>query len=49
MPHFREHVWEQLKNILTALREMLDAFVGNRKRYAAAEAEQVSARYIPKT
>ena len=44
--HQREHVREQLT---TVLREMLDAFVSNRMRHAAAEAEQVRARYIPET
>ncbi len=45
--HQREHVREQLTTALTVLREMLDAFVSNRMRHAAAEAEQVRARYIP--
>ncbi len=37
--HQREHVREQLIPVLSALREMLDAFVSNRMRRAAAEAE----------
>ena len=37
--HQKEQVREQLKTALTALREMLDAFVSNRMRQAAAEAE----------
>ena len=35
------HVREQLKTVLTAFCEMLDAFVSNRMRQAAAEAEHV--------
>jgi hypothetical protein len=45
----KEQLREQLKAALTALREMLDAFVSNRMRQAAAEAEQVRARRIPET
>ena len=45
--HSKEQVREQLKTALTALREMLDAFVSNRMRQAAAEAEQVRARRNP--
>ena len=45
--HRKEQVREQLKTALTALREMLDAFVSNRMRQAAAEAEQVRARRNP--
>jgi hypothetical protein len=40
----KEHVREQLKSVLTAFREMLDAFVSNRMRRAAAEAEYVRPR-----
>ena len=45
--HNKEQVREQLKTALTALREMLDAFVSNRMRQAAAEAEQARARRNP--
>ena len=45
--HRKEQVREQFKTALTALREMLDAFVSNRMRQAAAEAEQVRARRNP--
>ena len=41
--HREEQVREQLETALTALREMLDAFVSNRMRQAAAEAEQARA------
>ena len=47
--HQREYVREQLKNVLTALREMLDAFVSNRMRQAAAEAEYARPRRTPDT
>ena len=39
--HQVEQVREQLKTALAAFRTMLDAFVGNRMRRAAAEAEHV--------
>jgi hypothetical protein len=42
--HQKEHVREQLKTALAAFREMLDIFVSNQMRRAAAEAEQVRAR-----
>lgn len=45
--HQREHVWEQLTPVLTALREMLDAFVSNRMRRAAAEAGHIRPRPVP--
>ena len=35
------HVREQLNTVLAAFRAMLDAFVSNRMRRAAAEAEHV--------
>ena len=38
------HVREQLKTVLTAFCEMLDAFVSNRMRRAAAESGQVPPR-----
>jgi hypothetical protein len=47
--HRKEHIWEQLKTVLTAFREMLDAFVSNRMRLAAAEARQVRPRQRPGT
>jgi hypothetical protein len=37
----KEHVREQFQTVLIAFREMLDAFVSNRMRRAAAEAEHV--------
>ena len=39
--HRKAHVREQLDAVLAAFREMLDAFVSNRMRRAAAEAEYV--------
>jgi hypothetical protein len=42
--HQKEHVREQRKTALAAFREMLDIFVSNQMRRAAAEAEQVRAR-----
>jgi len=42
--HRQEQVREQLKGVLAACREMLDAFVSNRMRRAAAEAGQVRPR-----
>jgi hypothetical protein len=47
--HQKEQVREQLKIVLGAFREMLDAFVSNRMRQAAAEAEQVRALRVPRT
>jgi hypothetical protein len=35
------HVRERLKTVLAVFREMLDAFVSNRMRQAAADAEHV--------
>ena len=43
--HQKEHVREQLKPALAAFREMLDTFVSNQMRRAAAEAEQVRPRH----
>ena len=45
--HQREHVREQFKNVLTALRALLDAFVNNRMRRAAAQAGHARPRRIP--
>jgi hypothetical protein len=42
--HQAEHVREQPKTVLAAFRAMLDAFVGNRMRRAAADAEHVRPR-----
>ena len=42
--HQKAHIREQLKTVLTVLREMLDAFVSYRMRRAAAEAELVRPR-----
>jgi hypothetical protein len=39
--HQKALIREQLKTVLTVLREMLDAFVSYRMRRAAAEAEHV--------
>jgi uncharacterized protein YdbL (DUF1318 family) len=44
--HQAEHVGQKLETVLAALREMLDAFVSNRMRKAAAEAEQVRSRRL---
>jgi hypothetical protein len=43
-PHWKGHVREQLGSVLHAFREMLDAFVSNRIRRAAAEAEHLNPR-----
>jgi hypothetical protein len=42
--HRKDRVREQFGALATALREMLDAFVSNRMRRAAAEAEHVRPR-----
>jgi hypothetical protein len=42
--HRKEQVREQFGAVVTALRKMLDAFVSNRMRRAAAEAEHVRPR-----
>jgi hypothetical protein len=42
--HQAEHVREQVKSLLAAFCEMLDAFVSNRMRRAAAEAEHLRPR-----
>jgi hypothetical protein len=47
--HPKAQVREQLKTALAALCEMLDAFVSNRMRRAAAEAEQVRTWRMPET
>ena len=44
--HQAGHVRQGLETVLAALREMLDAFVSNRMRKAAAEAEQVRSRRL---
>jgi hypothetical protein len=44
--HQKAHIREQLKTVLTVLREMLDAFVSCRMRPAAAEAEHVRPRQL---
>ena len=38
------HIQEQLKTVLAAFREMLDAFVSNRMRRAVAEAGHIRPR-----
>ena len=45
----RESLREQLKAVLTAFREMLDAFVSDRMQLDAAEARQVRPRQRPGT
>ena len=45
--HRAGHGREHLKTVLTAFREMLDAFVSNRMRQAAAKAEHARARQLP--
>jgi len=47
--HQKAYVREQLKTALAAFREMLDIFVSNQMRRAAAEAEQVHPRQWPVT
>ena len=42
----KEHVRLRLDTVLVAFRKMLDAFVSNRLRRAAAEAEHVRPRQI---
>ena len=43
----KEQVREQLDTVLNAFREILDTFVSNRMRRAAAEAEHVGPRRPP--
>ena len=43
--HQKVHIGEQLKTALAAFREILDAFVSNRMRRVAAEAEHVRSRH----
>jgi hypothetical protein len=43
-PHQKVHIHEQLKTVLAAFPEMLDAFVSNRMRRAVAEAEHICTR-----
>jgi hypothetical protein len=47
--HQAAHVREQLKSVLAAFREILDAFVSNQMRRAAAEAEHARSRRPPGT
>ena len=47
--HQKEQAREQLNAVLTAFREMLDAFVSDRMQLAAAEARQVRPRQRPGT
>jgi hypothetical protein len=42
--HQVEHIRQKLETALTVLHEMLDAFVSNRMRKAAAEAEHARSR-----
>lgn len=43
--HQATHVREQLRTVLAVFREMLDAFVSNRMRRTAAEAEHARSRW----
>ena len=43
-PHQKVHIQEQLKTVLAAFPEMLDAFVSNRMRRAVAKAEHICTR-----
>ena len=45
--HQEERIREQVKTAVAAYREMLDAFVSDRMRQAAAEADQVRPRQPP--
>ena len=45
--HQKEHIRKRLETVFAAFGEMLDAFVSNRMRRAAAEAEQVRPRQRP--
>jgi xanthine dehydrogenase iron-sulfur cluster and FAD-binding subunit A len=45
--HRTEQARKQLETALAAYREMLDRFVSNQMRQAAAEAEQARPRQIP--
>ena len=47
--HQKEHVREQLETALAAIREMLDAFVSDRMRRAAAEAGYARPRQTSRT
>jgi hypothetical protein len=42
--HRKPHIRAQLKTVLTGFREMLDAFVSNRMRRAAAQAGHIRPR-----
>ena len=44
--HQAEHIRQTLGSMLAVLREMLDAFISNRMRKAAAEAEHVRSRRL---
>ena len=44
--HQAEHVRQTLGSVFAILREMIDAFVSNRMRKAAAEAEHVRSRQL---
>ena len=44
--HQAEHIRQGLGTVLAVLREMLDAFVSNRMRKAAAEAEHARSRRL---
>ena len=44
--HQAEHIRQRLETALAALREMLDTFVSNRMRQAAAEAEYARLRQL---
>jgi hypothetical protein len=43
-PFRKEHVRDRLRAVLNAFRKILDAFVSNRMRRSAAEAEHVRPR-----
>lgn len=47
--HQKVHIREQLKTVLAAFREKLDAFVKNRMRRAEAEAVHVRTRQLRDT
>ena len=47
--HQKEQVRKQIETALAAYRNMLDTFVSNQMRHAAAQAEQSRPRQTPRT
>ena len=47
--HQKEQVRKQIETALAAYRKMLDTFVSNQMRHAAAQAEHVRSKQVPGT